>query len=80
MSVFEELERQHENKQECEKESGTASDYGQNRKRRSQSQTRHNRKQLSASRGRRRRSKRQTRGLKEEQGGLILSPHHEKKK
>ena len=73
MSVFEELERQHENKQECEKESGTASDYGQNQKRRSQSQTHHNREQLSASRGRRR-------GLKEEQGGLIGSPHHEKKK
>ena len=79
MSVFEELERQHENKQECEKESGTASDYSQNRKRRSQSQTRRNREQLSASRGRRHRSKCLTRGLKEEQGGLIRSPHHEKK-
>ena len=72
MSVFEELERQHENKQECEKESGTPSDY-------SQSQTRRNREQLSASRGRRHRSKCLTRGLKEEQGGLIRSPHHEKK-
>nr|XP_025841091.1 splicing factor U2AF 65 kDa subunit isoform X2 [Vulpes vulpes] len=50
------------------------------RKRRSRSRDRRNRDQRSASRDRRRRSKPLTRGAKEEHGGLIRSPRHEKKK
>ncbi|KAJ1073128.1 hypothetical protein K5549_015361 [Capra hircus] len=44
------------------------------------SRDRRNRDQRSASRDRRRRSKPLTRGAKEEHGGLIRSPRHEKKK
>uniref|UniRef100_A0A8C7BCZ5 Splicing factor U2AF subunit n=1 Tax=Neovison vison TaxID=452646 RepID=A0A8C7BCZ5_NEOVI len=86
MSDFDEFERQlNENKQERDKENrhrkrSHSRSRSRDRKRRSRSRDRRNRDQRSASRDRRRRSKPLTRGAKEEHGGLIRSPRHEKKK
>ncbi|KAL4694020.1 hypothetical protein H8959_013285 [Pygathrix nigripes] len=83
---FDEFERQlNENKQERDKENrrrkrSHSRSRSRDRKRRSWSRDRRNRDQRSASRDRRRRSKPLTRGAKEEHGGLIPSPRHEKKK
>ncbi|XP_006893799.1 PREDICTED: splicing factor U2AF 65 kDa subunit-like [Elephantulus edwardii] len=83
MSGFDEF---NENKQERDKEnrhrkrSHSRSRSRDHRKRRSRSRDRRNRDQRSASRDRRRHSKPLTRGAKEEHGGLIRSPGHEKKK
>lgn len=86
MSDFDEFERQlNENKQERDKENrhrkrSHSRSRSRDRKRRSRSRDRRNRDQRSASRDRRRRSKPLARGAKEEHGGLIRSPRHEKKK
>ncbi|XP_059972505.1 splicing factor U2AF 65 kDa subunit-like [Mesoplodon densirostris] len=83
---FDEFERQlNENKQERDMENrhrkrGHSCSRSRDRERRSRSRDRRNRDQCSASRDRRRRSKPLTRGAKEEHGGLIRSPRHEKKK
>uniref|UniRef100_A0A8C6E7A5 Splicing factor U2AF subunit n=1 Tax=Moschus moschiferus TaxID=68415 RepID=A0A8C6E7A5_MOSMO len=86
MSDFDEFEPQlNENKQERDKENrhrkrSHSCSRSRDRKRRSRSRHHCNRDQRSASRDRRRRSKPLTRGAKEERGGLIRSPRHEKKK
>uniref|UniRef100_A0A5F8HLP3 Splicing factor U2AF 65 kDa subunit n=2 Tax=Didelphinae TaxID=126287 RepID=A0A5F8HLP3_MONDO len=86
MSDFDEFERQlNENKQERDKENrhrkrSHSRSRSRDRKRRSRSRDRRNRDQRSASRDRRRRSKPLTRAAKEEHGGVIRSPRHEKKK